>query len=145
MVDDWWLLLGEAPGCRRGPDPTLVCDHPGCRTDCFVEHPFAYFTDPHSPEEWDNEFGPFHSRADVDPDATAEDFAAQYRRVSGMLRDRLGDPLPEGGHQHLDAGETWDRCQVWERGDSWVVLLVAEDEITYGAYDRAGIQVRPRI
>ncbi|MEU4896544.1 hypothetical protein AB0B12_28075 [Streptomyces sp. NPDC044780] len=30
---------------------------------------------------------------------------------------------------------------MWERGDSWVVLLVAEDHITYGAYDRAGIQV----
>lgn len=144
LFDDWWLLLGEAPGCRRQPDPTVVCDHPDCRTDCFVEHPFAYFTDPSDPEEWDNEFGPFHSRADVEREATAEDFAAQYRRVSGMLRERLGDPLPEGACQPLGAEAGWDRWLVWERGDAWVVLLVAEDEITYGAYDRAGIQVRPR-
>ncbi|MFF7656745.1 hypothetical protein ACFZCY_44295 [Streptomyces sp. NPDC007983] len=144
MVDDWWLLLGEAPGCRHQPDPTVVCDHPACRTGCFVEHPFAYFTDPSDPEEWDNEFGPFHSRADVNPEATAEDFAAQYGRVSGMLCARLGDPLPEGACDPLGDEETVNRCLVWERGESWVVLLVAEDLITYGAYDRAGIQVRPR-
>ena len=144
LVDDWWLLLGEAPGCRRRAESTVVCDHPACRTGCFVEHPFAYFTDPDDPEEWDNEFGPFHSRRDVAPEATAEDFTAQYRRVSGMLRDRLGDPLPEGAHRSLVAEEEWDTCLVWERGESWVVLLVAEDEITYGAYDRAAIQVRPR-
>lgn len=145
MVDDWWLMLGEAPGCRREPDPAVVCDHPDCRTGCFVEHPFAYFTDPRDPEEWDNEFGPFHSRPDVNPEATAGDFAAQYQRVSGLLRARLGEPLPEGAYQLPATGETLDRCLVWERGGSWVVLLVAEDQITYGAYERAGVQVCPRI
>ncbi|MEU0841534.1 hypothetical protein ABZ370_18980 [Streptomyces sp. NPDC005962] len=144
LVDDWWLMLGEAPGCRRRPDPTVVCEHPDCRTGCFVEHPFAYFTDPLDPKEWDNEFGPFHSRPDVNPEATAEDFTAQYQRVSDMLRARLGDPLPEGTYQPPDNEEDVDRFQVWERGDSWIVLLIAEDQITYGAYERAGIQVRPR-
>src|ERR1044072_4504103 len=144
LVDDWWLLLGEAPGCRRQPDPTAVCDHSDCRTGCFVEHPFAYFTDPQDPEEWDNEFGPFHSRPDVAPEATGEDFTAQYQRMSAMLRTRLGDPLPEGACRPLADEGALDRCLVWERGNSWVILLITEDLITYGAYDRAGIQVRPR-
>ncbi|WP_063729256.1 hypothetical protein [Streptomyces sp. RTd22] len=145
LVDDWWLLLGEAPGCRRQPDPAAVCDHADCRTGCFVEHPFAYFTDPQDPREWDNEFGPFHSRPDVDPETTAEDFAALYQHMSELLRTRLGDPLPEGSYPPFDDEETFHECLVWERNNSWVVLLVAEDQITYGAYDRAGIQVRPRI
>ncbi|MEU8876356.1 hypothetical protein AB0D24_35485 [Streptomyces javensis] len=146
LVDDRWLLLGEAPGCRRRTDdPIVVCDHPDCRTGCYVEYPFAYFTDPDDPEEWDNEFGPFHSRPDVDPEATAEDLTARYERVAGMLRARLGDPLPEGAYRHPENEGSVYRCLAWERGHSWVLLIVADDPMTYGAYDRAGIQVRPRV
>ncbi|MFD7500780.1 hypothetical protein [Streptomyces sp. NPDC059850] len=143
-VDDWWLLLGEPPGCRRDPDPTVVCAHSDCRTGCFVEHPFAYFTDPVDPKEWDNEFGPFHSRRDVTPEATAEDFEAQYQRVSDLLTTRLGPPLPEGTYQLPDDEETVHKYLAWERGNSWVALLTAEDLITYGAYDRAAIHIRPK-
>lgn len=85
----------------------MACDHPTAARGCFIEHPFAYVTDPVDREEWDNGFGTFHTRPDVGPEAAAEDFAAQYRRVSGMLRTRLGAPLPEGAYQSLGTGS---RC-----------------------------------
>lgn len=138
-VDDWWLVLGEWPGCRDGRE--VVCEHAECRTDCSVLMPFAYFADPDDPEEWEREQGPFLGRPDCRPDAPREDFQAEYERAARLLRERLGEPLPEGIVKPDDA----DQCLVWERGGSWVILLMGTEWISYGAYDQVAIEVRPKI
>ncbi|MEU5029941.1 hypothetical protein [Streptomyces milbemycinicus] len=85
--------------------------------------------------------GTFLGRADCRPGAPREDFQAEYERAARLLRERLGEPLPEGGVKPDDA----DQCLVWERGGSWVILLMGTEWISYGAYDQVAIEVRPRI
>ncbi|AWW41533.1 hypothetical protein DN051_36725 [Streptomyces cadmiisoli] len=138
-VDDWWLLLGEYPGCQEGRD--AVCAHPQCRAGCWVAMPFAYFADPDDPEAWEREQGPFFARADCLPQASAADFEAEYVQAGKLLRARLGEPLAESPYRPDGA----KKYEVWERGDSWVVLLVESDPISYHAYDQAVVEVRPRV
>lgn len=138
-VDDWWLLLGEYPGCQEGPD--IECEHRECRAGCSVLMPFAFFADPDSPEEWEREQGPFFTRADCLPQASAEDFEAAYRRAGELLRARLGEPLAAPPYRPEGA----EKYEVWERGGSWVVLLQESDPVSYHAYDQAAVEVRPRM
>jgi hypothetical protein len=141
-VDDWWLELGERPGCVDDGSPGAVCAHPRCREGSYVLHPFAYFADPEDPQEWDNEFGPWHSRPDVRHEATAEDYDTEYQRVAALLRDRLGEPEPAGHWAYKDIDAT--RHIRWSRGDAHVILLDGSDAMSYGAYRRAGVVVRPK-
>lgn len=128
-VDDWWLELGERPGCMDDGSPDAVCAHAGCGAGSHVLHPFAYFADPDDPAEWDDESGPWHSRPDV-------------RREAALLRDRLGEPETAGPWPYEDVDAT--RHVRWSRGEAYVILLDGNDAMSHGAYRRAGVAVRPK-
>ncbi|MFG2305766.1 hypothetical protein [Actinacidiphila glaucinigra] len=97
---------------------------------------------PKDPAAWDNEFGPWHSRPDVRGEATAADYDAEYLRVAALLRERLGEPEPASSWPYEDIDAT--RHVRWARGDAYVILLDGSDAMSYGAYRRAGVAVRPR-
>ncbi|SNT01816.1 hypothetical protein [Actinacidiphila glaucinigra] len=141
-ADDWWLELGDPPGCVDDGSPDAVCAHTGCGAGSYVLHPFAYFADPEDPAAWDNEFGPWHSRPDVRGEATEADYDAEYLRMAALLRDRLGEPEPAGPWPYQDIDAT--RHVRWSRGGAYVILLDGNDAMSYGAYRRAGVAVRPK-
>ncbi|MYX34004.1 MULTISPECIES: hypothetical protein [unclassified Streptomyces] len=141
-VDEWWLELGDPPGCVDDGSRDAVCAHTGCRAGSYVLHPFAFFADPEDPAEWDDEFGPWHSRPDVRGEATAADYDAEYLRVAALLRERLGEPEAAGPWPYPDIDAT--RHVRWARGGAYVILLDGSDAMSYGAYRRAGVAVRPQ-
>ncbi|MFK4269140.1 hypothetical protein [Streptomyces milbemycinicus] len=51
--------------------------------------------------------GPFLGRADCRPGAPREDFQAEYERAARLLRERLGEPLPEGASSPTTPISAW--------------------------------------
>ncbi|MEU8822264.1 hypothetical protein [Streptomyces sp. NPDC048636] len=146
--EGWHIALGEYPGCaEERAVPTVVCDHPECRTDCSVMLPVAYSAfgvtghdgAPIPPEEyWDLDSmggGTWLPRAEED------DWEAEYRRVEGLLRGRLGEPSAVEPPEPLGA----ERALSWERGGYLVTLFSGLEWYAYGKYDWIGVDVRPRV
>ncbi|MFA1541374.1 hypothetical protein [Actinomadura monticuli] len=135
----WQLDLGAPP-------PDEDSGEAGAADHSFVALPFALLWPPLVAEGVDDDGDDNDDEDDLDEDFSAEwirypdagpaEFEAEFRRVRGLVEDRIGPPTRTVGD--LTAG--WVR-EIWDRETMALTLSIEDDITTYSHYDHIALGV----
>lgn len=139
----WTMQLYDPPPSEDDGDPgpmrgmALVCA--SYWPPLAFEDVWATDTGYHESDDWDamRAFAEQGAAWTIEADARHPDFAAEFDRIHGLVRDILGVPTRVSRRA---ADTVW---AVWDRGEAALTLIMEPNAIDYDTYEWLALQIVP--